>query len=117
MKAIGAGMNQASMLADLVRETDVDVVMLAGRYTLLEQDSLDDLLPLCEERRVGIVAAGVFNSGLLARAGSLRARRSTTTTTLRRSSSTELARSPPSAIVTGRPCPRPRSRSRSPTRR
>ena len=67
VKAIGAGMNQASMLADLVREMDVDVVMLAGRYTLLEQDSLDDLLPLCKKRRVGIVAAGVFNSGLLAR--------------------------------------------------
>jgi len=67
VKAIGAGMNQASMLADLVRETDVDVVMLAGRYTLLEQGSLDDLLPLCEERGVGIVAAGVFNSGLLSR--------------------------------------------------
>jgi D-threo-aldose 1-dehydrogenase len=41
--------------------------MLAGRYTLLEQDSLDDLLPLCRQRDVGIVAAGVFNSGLLAR--------------------------------------------------
>ena len=66
VKAIGAGMNQASMLADLIRETDVDVVMLAGRYTLLEQDSLDDLLPLCAERGVGVVAAGVFNSGLLA---------------------------------------------------
>lgn len=67
VNAIGAGMNQASMLADLVCETDVDVVMLAGRYTLLEQDSLDDLLPLCEERGVGVVAAGVYNSGLLAR--------------------------------------------------
>jgi D-threo-aldose 1-dehydrogenase len=66
--AIGAGMNQAPMLADLVRETDVDVVMLAGRYTLLEQEALDDLLPLCVERRVAIVAAGVFNSGLLAHA-------------------------------------------------
>jgi len=55
------------MLADLVREMDIDVVMLAGRYTLLEQDSLDDLLPVCEERLVGVVAAGVFNSGLLAR--------------------------------------------------
>ena len=64
--AIGAGMNQAPMLAGLVRETDVDLVMLAGRYTLLEQEALDDLLPLCAERRVGIVAAGVFNSGLLA---------------------------------------------------
>jgi D-threo-aldose 1-dehydrogenase len=66
--AIGAGMNQSAMLAGLVRETDVDVVMLAGRYTLLEQGALDDLLPICEERRVGVVAAGVFNSGLLAQA-------------------------------------------------
>ena len=56
-----------AMLAHLVRATDVDVVMLAGRYTLLEQDALDDLLPLCCERRVAVVAAGVFNSGLLAR--------------------------------------------------
>ena len=65
--AIGAGMNQAPMLADLVRDTQVDVVMLAGRYTLLEQDSLDDVLPACQEHGVGLVAAGVFNSGLLAR--------------------------------------------------
>ena len=67
VRAIGAGMNQSEMLADFVRWTDVDVVMLAGRYTLLEQTALDDLLPLCVERGVGIVAAGVFNSGLLAR--------------------------------------------------
>src|SRR5204863_2627871 len=67
VRAIGAGMNRPEMLADLVRHTDVDVLMLAGRYTLLEQNSLDDLLPLCEQRGVGIVAAGVFNSGLLAR--------------------------------------------------
>ena len=40
---------------------------LAGRYTLLEQGALDDLLPLCEERSVGVIAAGVFNSGVLAR--------------------------------------------------
>jgi D-threo-aldose 1-dehydrogenase len=65
--AIGAGMNQSAMLADLVRQTDVDVVMLAGRYTLLDQRSLDDLLPACEERGVAVVAAGVFNSGILAR--------------------------------------------------
>jgi D-threo-aldose 1-dehydrogenase len=64
--AIGAGMNDASLLSDIVRRTDLDVVMLAGRYTLLEQGGLDDLLPLCEERGVGVVAAGVFNSGLLA---------------------------------------------------
>ena len=41
--------------------------MLAGRYTLLEQTALDELLPLCVERGIGVVAAGVFNSGLLAR--------------------------------------------------
>jgi D-threo-aldose 1-dehydrogenase len=64
--AIGAGMNDATLLATLVRETDMDVVMLAGRYTLLEQDSLDDLMPLCLDRGVGVVAAGIFNSGLLA---------------------------------------------------
>ena len=67
VSSIGAGMNQAEMLADFVRHTDIDVVMLAGRYTLLEQGALDDLLPLCADRGVGVVAAGVFNSGVLAR--------------------------------------------------
>jgi aryl-alcohol dehydrogenase-like predicted oxidoreductase len=61
-------MNDATVLATLVAETDMDIVMLAGRYTLLEQDALDDLLPLCTERGVGVIAAGIFNSGLLARA-------------------------------------------------
>ncbi len=65
--AIGAGMNDSAPLARLVRETDIDVVMVAGRYTLLDQSGLDDLLPICEERRVAVVAAGVFNSGILAR--------------------------------------------------
>jgi D-threo-aldose 1-dehydrogenase len=66
VKAIGAGMNQSAMLADFARHTDVDVLMLAGRYTLLEQSALDDLLPVCSDRGVAVVAAGVFNSGLLA---------------------------------------------------
>ncbi|MFB9906097.1 aldo/keto reductase [Allokutzneria oryzae] len=65
--AIGAGMNQWQMLARLVAETSVDVVMLAGRYTLLEQSALDELLPLCSQRQVSVLAAGVFNSGLLSR--------------------------------------------------
>jgi D-threo-aldose 1-dehydrogenase len=64
--AIGAGMNQWQMLASFVREADPDVVLLAGRYTLLEQTALDTLLPLCVERGVSVLAAGVFNSGLLA---------------------------------------------------
>ena len=72
--AIGAGMNDSVPLARLVRETDIDVVMLAGRYTLLDQESLDDLLPACEERGVAVVAAGVFNSGILARSEPSRAR-------------------------------------------
>lgn len=67
VSAIGAGMNQVEMLTDFARLTDMDVFMLAGRYTLLEQSALDELLPVCEERRIGVVAAGVFNSGLLSR--------------------------------------------------
>ncbi|MEU7848574.1 aldo/keto reductase [Micromonospora parva] len=65
--AIGAGMNQSAMLARFVRETDVDVMMCAGRYTLLEQGAAGDLLPAAESRGVGVVIAGVYNSGLLSR--------------------------------------------------
>jgi D-threo-aldose 1-dehydrogenase len=64
--AIGAGMNQAEMLARFVREADVDCVLLAGRYTLLDQGGLAELLPLCEERGVAVICGGVFNSGVLA---------------------------------------------------
>ncbi|MFD4945200.1 aldo/keto reductase [Streptomyces sp. NPDC058239] len=69
VKAIGLGMNQPSMPARFVRETDVDVVLLAGCYTLLEQSGLHELLPLAAERGVSVVAGGVFNSGLLAAPG------------------------------------------------
>ncbi|HLL68087.1 MAG TPA: aldo/keto reductase [Micromonosporaceae bacterium] len=68
IRSYGAGMNQSEMLADFVRHTDLDVVMLAGRYSLLEQPALEEFLPLCAERNVSVIAAGVFNSGLLARA-------------------------------------------------
>lgn len=64
--AVGVGMNQAPLLAEFVRTADVDCVLLAGRYTLLDQSALADLLPLCAERGVAVVAGGVFNSGLLA---------------------------------------------------
>ena len=67
VRAIGAGMNQSEMLARFVRETDMDLIMLAGRYTLLEQGALDELLPLCILRGVRVVAVGVFNSGLLSK--------------------------------------------------
>ena len=62
----GAGMNQSAMLADFVRETDLDVVMVAGCFTLLNPGALEDLLPVALERGVSVVAAAVFNSGLLA---------------------------------------------------
>jgi D-threo-aldose 1-dehydrogenase len=64
--AIGAGMNQARMLTRFLTDTDADVVLCAGRYTLLEQPALAELLPLCAERGVGVVAAAPYNSGLLA---------------------------------------------------
>ena len=64
--AIGVGMKQAEMLGRFVREADLDVVMVAGRYTLLDQVALDELLPICVERGIAIIAAGVYNSGILA---------------------------------------------------
>jgi D-threo-aldose 1-dehydrogenase len=67
VRAVGAGMNAAAPLAELIRRADVDVVMCAGRFTLLDASALEDLLPLALERGVGVVAAGVFNSGLLGR--------------------------------------------------
>jgi D-threo-aldose 1-dehydrogenase len=67
--AIGLGMNQTAVPARFVRETDLDVVLLAGRYSLLDQSGLDDLLPEAARRGVSIVVGGVFNSGLLADPG------------------------------------------------
>ncbi|MFE2756682.1 aldo/keto reductase [Actinosynnema sp. NPDC059335] len=66
VRAIGAGMNQVGMLARFVRETDLDCVLVAGRYSLLDRSAADDLLPLCAERGVGVLVGGVFNSGVLA---------------------------------------------------
>lgn len=66
VRAIGAGMNQVEMLTRFVRRLDIDVVLVAGRYTLLDQSALTELLPACEERGVGAVVGGAFNSGLLA---------------------------------------------------
>lgn len=64
--AIGVGMNQSAMPTRFVRETDIDVVLLAGRWTLLDRSAGNDLLPACAERGVSIVAGGVLNSGILA---------------------------------------------------
>ncbi|WP_133915694.1 aldo/keto reductase [Streptomyces sp. NBC_00582] len=67
--AIGAGMNQAEMLTRFVRETDVDVVLCAGRHTLLDRSAAVELLPAAAERGVSVVIGGAFNSGLLADPG------------------------------------------------
>ncbi|MGN9839134.1 aldo/keto reductase [Nonomuraea sp. H19] len=65
VQAIGLGMNQWQVPLRFVQETDIDVVMLAGRYTLLDQSG-SPLLDACAERGVKVLAAGVFNSGILA---------------------------------------------------
>lgn len=67
VRAVGVGMNQSAMPARFLERFDLDIVMLAGRYTLLDQGALDDLLPLAAERDVAVIIAGVYNSGLLAR--------------------------------------------------
>jgi len=64
--AVSAGMNQAPMLADFVRTGELDCVLLAGRYTLLDQSGFADLLPLCTARGVSVVVGGAYNSGILA---------------------------------------------------
>ncbi|WP_284986646.1 aldo/keto reductase [Arthrobacter sp. fls2-241-R2A-172] len=67
VKAIGVGLNSAEAALECVEAADLDLVMLAGRYTLLEQPTVP-LLERCVERRTGVVNVGVYNSGLLARA-------------------------------------------------
>jgi D-threo-aldose 1-dehydrogenase len=66
VRAIGVGMNQAEMLTRFVTDTDIDVVLIAGRYTLLDQSAADTLLPAALDRGVSVIAGGVFNSGVLA---------------------------------------------------
>jgi D-threo-aldose 1-dehydrogenase len=65
--AIGVGSKQVEILHRFVTETAIDTIMLAGRYTLLEQPALDELLPACEKHGVSVLNVGVFNSGLLAK--------------------------------------------------
>ncbi len=66
IRAIGVGMNQSAIPTRFVEETDIDVVLLAGRYTLLDQTGARDLIPAARRRGVSIVIGGVFNSGILA---------------------------------------------------
>jgi D-threo-aldose 1-dehydrogenase len=64
--AVGVGTNHAQTLARFARDARFDCFLLAGRYTLLDQSAFDELLPVCDERRIAIIAGGVYNSGILA---------------------------------------------------
>jgi D-threo-aldose 1-dehydrogenase len=67
IKAFGGGINEWQVCETLARRGDFDLFLLAGRYTLLEQEALASFLPLCTERGIGIVLGGPYNSGILAR--------------------------------------------------
>ena len=66
VKAIGAGINEWQVAQTLAERGDFDIFLLAGRYTLLEQEALASFLPLCRKRGIGIVLGGPYNSGILA---------------------------------------------------
>lgn len=66
IKAFGGGLNEWEACEWLAERGDFDLFLLAGRYTLLEQGALDSFLPRCEERGIGIVLGGPYNSGILA---------------------------------------------------
>jgi D-threo-aldose 1-dehydrogenase len=66
IKAFGAGINEWQAGEILMKQGDFDIFLLAGRYTLLEQEALESFLPLCVARGIGIVIGGAFNSGILA---------------------------------------------------
>lgn len=66
IRAVGAGMNQAEMLARFAREGEFDCFLLAGRYTLIDHTGLKELLPLCVQKGISIIVGGPYNSGVLA---------------------------------------------------
>src|SRR5271167_2125154 len=66
IKAIGAGVNEWEAAEKFARAGDFDIFLVAGRYTLLEQEALTSFLPLCVEKGIGVVVGGPFNSGILA---------------------------------------------------
>jgi D-threo-aldose 1-dehydrogenase len=66
VRAIGVGANHAEVHCRFAREADPDCFLVAGRYTALDRSAADELLPLCEELGIAVIAGGVFNSGVLA---------------------------------------------------
>ncbi|MEY2837205.1 MAG: hypothetical protein RLZ46_587 [Actinomycetota bacterium] len=66
LKAIGIGMNWCPTSIAIMKETELNIALIAGRFTLLDQSAQEELYPLALKRKVSIIAAGVFNSGVLA---------------------------------------------------
>ena len=66
IRAVGLGVNDVAVVLDVLRESELDALLLAGRYSLLDHSALPNLLPLCRARGVHVALGGVFNSGLLA---------------------------------------------------
>ncbi|MGY5810680.1 aldo/keto reductase [Rhizobium sp. LEGMi198b] len=66
IKAYGLGVNEVPVCLDVMHEADIDCILLAGRYTLLDRSAVAELLPLCERKGTSLVVGGVFNSGILA---------------------------------------------------
>ncbi len=66
IRAIGVGVNEADMCERFARAGDIDAVLLAGRYSLLEQPAAASFLPLAQQKGIGVMLGGVFNSGILA---------------------------------------------------
>ncbi|MBO9628428.1 MAG: aldo/keto reductase [Shinella sp.] len=66
IKAFGLGVNEIPVCLDVLHETDLDCILLAGRYTLLDRSAVAELLPLCAAKSTSLVVGGVFNSGILA---------------------------------------------------
>jgi len=66
VRAVGIGVNEVDECLRMIQLFELDCILLAGRYTLLEQPALDDLLPKCVEKKVSILCGGPFNSGILA---------------------------------------------------
>ena len=67
IKAIGCGMNEWQMPLRFIQRFNLDIILLAGRYTLLDHSGLSEFLPACVERNVKITVGGPYNSGILAR--------------------------------------------------
>ena len=67
IKGVSVGMNRWPMLVDFASAGEFDCFLIAGRYSILDQSALDELLPLCVEKNIGIMAGGTYNTGILAK--------------------------------------------------